>query len=143
MFSSMKMEEYRKSELSSIFQVKIAAKNILGPWEPNADLPLQWDCSFWRYIKYSETDRQTLLLSLLFGILIYVKEKPFCQIEYSLLLVPCDPFHGITLQKCFMQMRVKRHFLQTASETIAPVDRVVVQEANKQRTKKQKQNYSI
>ena len=29
-------------------------------------------------------------------------------------------------------MRVKRHFLQTASQTIAPIDRVVVQQDNKQ-----------
>ena len=42
-----------------------------------------------------------------------------------------------------MQMRVKRHFLQTASQTIAPIDRVAVQQDNKQNEETKTKRFNL
>ena len=42
-----------------------------------------------------------------------------------------------------MQMRVKRHFVQTASQTIAPIDRVVVQQDNKQNEEAKTKGFNL
>ena len=64
----MKIEEYMESELSAIFRVKLAVKNINELF-----LQCQEKC------KCSEPDSQILVFALLNNILVsYVKEKSFC-----------------------------------------------------------------
>ena len=47
MFSSMKKEEYKESELSGIFQVKVATTNIVfGSLGTQRKAALQYDVSF-------------------------------------------------------------------------------------------------
>ena len=86
LFSSMKKEEYIESELSGIFQVKVATKDIvIGSLGTQPKAALQYDVSFWRNIQIFWTKLLHLSVFLVkqYTIFIYVKRVSSCLVSWA------------------------------------------------------------
>ena len=84
LFSSMKKEEYIESELSGIFQVKVATKDIvIGSLGTQPKAALQYNVSFWRNIQifWTKLLRLSVFVVKQCTSFIYKERMPFCLVN--------------------------------------------------------------
>ena len=110
MFSSMQKEEYKEFSLSSIFQVKVVAKNI--NLESLGTKSQAVSAVWWLFLKkHTNFLNQTVTLSAFLVtqytslIYTYVKKKPFSLVNWAFLFVgPLERISSCNIAKLFQSI---------------------------------------